>query len=234
MKDDILGNALNDYFQGTKRKKLLLHTSYGDMEEMPIEVFFRQPDDFPELEHIALALCDGSVLDVGAGVGSHALYLQAKGMQVHALEISPQACAIMQKRGVQHIIQRDFFDHTGQKYDTLLFLMNGVGLAGSLNNLKDFLNHCKSLLNSGGQLLFDSSDIDYLYADGSVKKPRGYYGEIRYRYEYKNQKSQPFDWLFVDQETLIHHAHAEGWVVQELYEDEDGHYLVRMEHTGSR
>lgn len=61
--------------------------------------FYRDADDFPELEHIALALCDGKVLDVGAGVGSHALFLQEKGFDVTALEISATACDIMAKRG---------------------------------------------------------------------------------------------------------------------------------------
>lgn len=226
---DVLGNALIDYQHGKSFEKLLLHTSYVEEEEMPVEEFFRQPDDFPELEHIALALCDGKVLDVGAGAGSHALYLQEQGMDVHALEISPKACTVMQKRGVRHVLQGDFFEYRGDNYDTLLFLMNGIGLAGSLIGLKKLLHHCKSLLNTGGQLLFDSSDIAYLYADGSVEKPLGYYGEIGYQYEYKKQKGQPFNWLFIDQETLIQLAHAEGWVVQVLYEDENNQYLVRME-----
>src|SRR5690606_41708223 len=65
-----------------------LHSSYGDIEEMPIEVFYRDKEDFPELEFIALSLCDGKVLDVGAGVGSHVLYLQEKNFDVTALEVS--------------------------------------------------------------------------------------------------------------------------------------------------
>lgn len=207
----------------------MLHTSYGDLEEMPVEVFFREPDEFPELEHIALALCDGRTLDIGAGVGSHALYLQEQGVDVTALEFSPGACAVMHKRGVQKVLQQDFFNCDTGQYDTLLFLMNGIGLAGTIAGLSTLLRHCRSLLRQGGQLLFDSSDISYLYADGSVEKPHGYQGEIRYQYEYKGETGEPFNWLFIDQEMLTRIARTEGWVVQVVFEDGNDQYLARME-----
>ncbi|GGC21847.1 methyltransferase [Parapedobacter defluvii] len=229
MVPDVLGNALHDYFLGNTREKLMLHTSYGDLEEMPVEVFFREPDEFPELEHIALALCDGRILDVGAGVGSHALYLQEQGVDVTALEFSPGACAVMHKRGVQKVLQQDFFNCDTGQYDTLLFLMNGIGLAGTIAGLSTLLRHCRSLLRQGGQLLFDSSDISYLYADGSVEKPHGYQGEIRYQYEYKGETGEPFNWLFIDQEMLTRIARTEGWVVQVVFEDGNDQYLARME-----
>jgi len=228
MAPDVLGAALDDYFQGAATEKLLLHTSYGDIEEMPVDIFFRQPEDFPELEYIALALCDGHVLDVGAGAGSHALYLQTQGVDVTALESSPKACAVMRGRGVSHVVQRDFFRYGENRYDTLLFMMNGIGVAGTLDGLKELLRHSRSLLREGGQLLVDSSDIAYLYADGTVERPTGYYGEIRYRYDYKGVLGDPFNWLFVDQETLAQLAHAAGWLVQIRYEDEHGQYLARM------
>lgn len=230
MAPDVLGHALHDYLLGNTHEKLLLHTSYDDeVEEMPVDVFFRNPADFPELEHIALALCDGHTLDVGAGAGCHALYLQQQGNDVTALEQSPLACSVMRQRGIQNVIQADFFTCQGDTYDTLLFLMNGIGLAGSVAGLRTLLQHCQSLLRKGGQLLFDSSDISYLYADGSVEKPRGYHGEIRYQYEYKGLMGAPFDWLFIDQEMLIRIARTEGWVVQVVFEDENDQYLVRME-----
>ena len=226
---DVLGHALQDYLQGHRSVPLLTHTSFGGVEEMPVAEFFRQPSDFPELEHIALALCDGRVLDVGAGAGSHALFLQKRGMDVTALEHSPLAGGVMRTRGVEQVITADIFAYSGDRYDTLLFLMNGIGVAGTIEGLIVLLNHCRTLLNPGGQLLFDSSDIAYLYADGTVDRPLGYYGEIRYQYAYKGQRSAPFDWLFIDQETLINIAQPLGWVVQILYEDGHDQYLVRME-----
>ena len=227
---DVYGEALDDYFVHQEEKfPLILHTSYGDQDEMPVEVFFRAAEDFPELEFIGLSLCDGRVLDVGAGVGGHSLYLQEKGFDVDALEISQTACHIMQQRGVQNIICADFYKFNGQKYDTLLFLMNGIGIAEDIEGFRNLLMHSKQLLTEKGQLLFDSSDISYLYKDYNIKKPDHYYGEIQYQYEYKGKKGNLFKWLYLDQNLLIKISHDLGWVVQILYEDENDQYLFRME-----
>lgn len=231
MERDIYGEALYDFHTLQKLEEpLLLHSSYGEPEEMPVEIFFRDPDDFPDMEHIALALCDGKVLDVGAGVGGHSLLLQEKGFDLDAIELNPIACSIMKKRGVRNVIQEDFFQLKGRKYDTLLFLMNGIGLVGSLDELADTLDHCKALLTENGQLIFDSSDVNYLYTDLGFNRPTDrYYGEVGYQYEYKGSLGEPFKWLYIAQQDLIKIAHEKNWVVQVLHEDEYDQYLVRME-----
>lgn len=227
---DVYGEALAEYFEKQELSTpLFLHSTYGDIEEMPIEVFFRDPEEFPELEFIALSLCDGKVLDVGAGVGAHALYLQQKDFDVTALEISATACTIMQQRGVQKIVQKNFYNLKDAQYDTLLFLMNGIGLAGTVDGFRQLLAHSKTLLSDRGQLLFDSSDISYLYEEYRIQRPSYYFGEIGFQYEFKGVKGEPFKWLYLDQDTLIKIAHEEGWVVQILFEDENDQYLVRME-----
>lgn len=227
---DVYGEALSDFQQnGTLPSPLFLHSTYGDIEEMPIEVFFRDEEDLPELELIALSLCDGHVLDIGAGVGAHALYLQNRDFDVTALEISVTACAIMRQRGVERILQQDFFQLHGVQYDTLLMLMNGIGLVETIDGFRQFLQFAKNLLTDRGQLLFDSSDISYLYEQYRIPRPDHYFGEIGYQYEYKEQKGAPFKWLYLDQETLVKIAHEENWVVQILYEDDNDQYLARME-----
>ncbi|SEM93490.1 Ubiquinone/menaquinone biosynthesis C-methylase UbiE [bacterium A37T11] len=227
MKKDVFGEALMDHFLQKPPEKLVLHTSYDEDEEMPITEFFRSSDEMDELEDIALALCDGTVLDVGAGAGTHSLLLQEKGVTVTALEISSLACDVMKRRGVKDVNQADIFSYSGSRYDTLLFLMNGIGLAGSINGFVQLLRHCQILLKPNGQILFDSSDISYLYADG-LPKPSGYFGEITYQYEYKGHKGAPFQWLYLDQETLISVAQTEGWVIQVVFEDENDQYLTRL------
>ena len=230
---DVYGEALNDFYNKRFTENLSLHTNLSETEEMPIDLFFRGEDEFPDQELIALALCDGKVLDVGAGAGSHSLYLQERGMDVSALEISPMACEIMKLRGVKSIIQEDIFSYNKEKFDTLLFLMNGIGLAENIEGLKRLLEHCKTLLNPGGQLLFDSSDISYYYDDGVEKPTDHYYGEINFQYEYKGKKGKPFGWIYIDQNELIKIGNSMGWVVQILDEDDHYQYLVRMELRSS-
>lgn len=226
---DVFGQALLDYYKKQSTDKLYLHSSYADeVEVMPVDIFFRKERDFPEMEFVALAFCDGTVLDVGAGAGSHALHLQKKGFDVTALELSETACAIMKERGVKKVIQGDIFKFQGQRFDTLLFLMNGIGLSQTLDGLKNMLTHCKTLLRPGGQLLFDSSDITYLYTDAFPKPKDRYYGEIDFQYQYKGKRGARFGWVYVDQDTLMELAQEDGWVVQVLFEDGEDGYLVRL------
>jgi len=222
---DPLGQAIADYYFQQKPAKLWIHNTYGPKEEMPVSAYFREYADMPELEHAALQLCKGSILDIGAGAGSHALWLQQQGYNITALEISEPACAIMKARGVQYIIQQNIFSYQEEKYNSLLLLMNGIGLTGTLNGLRTFLQHASTLLLPGGQLIFDSSDVAYVY-EYNLPDLKHYYGEIAYRYEYKRIKSDWFNWLYIDRFTLSALATDEGWKFELITEDQHGQYLV--------
>jgi SAM-dependent methyltransferase len=223
---DVFGSALLDFHLNSVADTLWLHNSYGEPEEMPIDIFFRNEEEMPSIEHYALSRCYGSVLDVGAGVGSHTLLLQDLGIDVTAIDISADAVKIMQQRGVKKAIEQDIFSAT-ERYDTLLFLMNGIGLTGTLPGFVDFLQKTKSLINTNGQLLFDTSDISYLYDD--LEKPSNkYFGEVSYQYEYKKQRGDWFNWLYLDQGTLAHIAHQNGWDLEVLFEDDNDQYLSRL------
>jgi len=207
-------------------------------EEMPVDVFFRDMEKMPELEWVALQQCRGRILDIGAGAGSHALALQRMGQDITALDISPQAVDIMRARGVKNVVEGDFFQIAGRsvgsrgtglhgKYDTLLLLMNGIGISGTTDGLRGFFAGARTLLKPGGQMIFDSSDVAYLY-DGKPPKMEGhYYGEILHQYEYRRQRSDWFPWLFIDYKTLKDIAGQEGWSANLLYEDPWEQYLVR-------
>jgi len=223
---DVFGKALSDFYTKGKADVLWLHNSYDEPEEMPVDVFFRAEDEMPPLEHYALSRCYGNVLDVGAGVGSHTLILQELGHKVTAIDISADAVKIMQQRGVKKALVQDVFT-TIEKFDTLLFLMNGIGLTGTLSGFIDFLNKAKQLINEDGQLLFDSSDIAYLYED--LEKPANqYFGEVSFCYEYQKQKGNWFNWLYLDQATLVHIAHQNGWNCEIIFEDGEDQYLARL------
>ena len=220
---DLHGKAILDYYKNQLKNDLLIDTSYGSQEIMPVEVFFRDEMDFTTLEHLALIECKGKVLDLGAGAGATALVLQSRGYQVTALENSPGCVQVMKKSGVKEVVETNFFKHTG-KYDTILLLMNGMGLAGKLNGVANLLEKCKTLLTPDGQLLVDSSDIQYLYED---KLPEDkYYGEVSYRYRYGKEIGHWFDWVYVDHHKLQDIAHSVGMSVEILFTDENDQYLA--------
>jgi len=224
---DVLGTAISDFYNNTSTGKLWVHNKYGPKEKMLVDVYFRDMEEMPELEWVALHQCRGSILDIGAGAGSHALALQKMKLDITALDISPLSAAVMKARGVNNVINEDFFHLNSEtRYDTLLLLMNGIGLSGTLSGLRLFLTKARSLLRPGGQLIFDSSDIAYLYDNNPPRSPE-YYGEILYQYEYRRQRSDWFKWLFIDRKTLTNIATEEGWQTQLIFEDPHDQYLVR-------
>ncbi len=224
---DVFGSALLDQFNNDAAEILWLHNSYGDPEEMPVDIFFRDSSEMPDLELCALKNCKGNILDIGAGVGSHTLTLQQSGFDVSALEISSLACDIMKQRGVKQIINKNFFSFQAGKYQTLLLLMNGIGLAGTIENVSLLLNHCKKLLKSGGQIIFDSSDISYLYDETSFPE-ENYFGEVSYQYEYKGIKGDCFDWVYVDKTLMSSISSNLGFTCEIIFEDGHDQYLARL------
>lgn len=130
------------------------------------------------------------------------------------------------------MLHEDVLTLKNRQYDTLLLLMNGIGIAGNLMGLGRFLQHAKTLLQPGGQILLESSDILYMYEeeDGSVLLDlnAGYYGEVKYNMTYKDQESGWFNWLFIDAAILEDHATEQGFTFELLHEGEYGNYLARL------
>jgi SAM-dependent methyltransferase len=206
--NDPFGAAAADYYNSLWKigKHILVESTVSGKEKIKVSYLFRGIKDMPELEKKALELCSGKTLDVGACVGSHALELQKKNMDVTALEISSTCASIMTKRGVKKVVCADIFNYAEEQFDTILLLMNGIGLSGDIEGLKQLLSHLRRLLKPHGQIIFDSSDIDYIYfeEDGSkwVDLNNEYYGQVKYTMSYKKIKAPAFKWLFIDAEKM--------------------------------
>lgn len=232
-KHDPMGAAIDEYQRSGRAGRLLVKSSMFDDDEIPVAHLFRTWEQMPALEQRALAMARGKVLDVGAGAGCHALELQQRGLDVMAIDISPLSCEAMQARGVRQVQCINLYDPrlTGP-YDTLLMLMNGTGIIGRLKQMPDFLERIYALLARDGQLLIDSSDLKYLYEneDGSYDiDPLGeYYGQVDYQMVYRKVKGEPFDWLYVDFETLKLISENNGWVCELVAQGEHYDYLARL------
>lgn len=228
---DPMGAAIADYFAKGRAAKLRVFSSQFEEDEIPTKQLFRTFDEMPALEQEALRLASGKILDCGAGSGCHALVLQEMGKEVEAIDISPLSVEIMQKRGVRHAYQINLFDENYlQKFDTILMLMNGSGIIGKLENMGTFFAKMKQLLNPDGCIYMDSSDLRYLFEDedGSflLDLASGYYGEIDFRMQYKQIKGEPFDWLYVDFQTLSYYASENGFKAELVKEGEHYDYLA--------
>lgn len=231
--NDPMGAAIRDYQSKGKASRLRVLSSMFDEDEMPVAHLFRTFNQMPRLEQKALSMAKGRVLDIGAGAGCHALVLQERGLEVKAIDISPLSCEVMKERGVKDAECVNLFDPQLQgKYDTLLLLMNGTGIAGKLNRLSMLLNRLKELLAEGGQILIDSSDLKYIYEneDGSmdIDLNAPYYGEVDYQMQYKNIKGEPFDWLYTDPMLLASISKQCGLNCEIVEEGENYDFLARL------
>ncbi len=225
-KKDLFGKALLDYQNGKYTEDIITATSISEEDVLPISYLFRSFTEMPKLEQKALELSKGSILDVGCGAGSHSLYLQEKGFDVKAIDISPSAIEVCKKRGLENAACIDIINEEGS-YDTILLLMNGSGVFRSLSQTPYFLNHLKNLLNPGGQILIDSSDIKYMYDNDFEEEAENYYGELEYFVSYKGE-TESFPWMYLDLDNLKQCCEQVGLQCELILEGEHYDFLARL------
>lgn len=229
---DLMGRAIWDYFHNENPEDLQTETSISELDELPVEYLFRDFEEMNKIEKKALKLSHGKVLDIGAGAGSHSLYLQNdRDLDVTTLDISPKAIQVCQLRGIQKAVAQNMLEFSGETFDTILLLMNGTGIFQSLKVIDIYLKKLHSLLNKNGQILIDSTDILYMFdqdEDGGVLIPaNGYYGELDYIVHYKGESEDPIKWLYLDFNTLKNAAENNGFAIEKVLQDEDS-YLAKL------
>jgi 2-polyprenyl-3-methyl-5-hydroxy-6-metoxy-1,4-benzoquinol methylase len=231
---DLFGQAILDYQTNNSPEDLITETTISEEDEMSVAYLFRSHDEMPLMEQKALELARGKVLDVGCGAGSHSLYLQNKrNLHVTSIDISTNAIKACTLRGLKNAKVQDVMTLADEKYDTILLLMNGAGMCGKLKNIPNFLLKLKSLLSPGGQILLDSSDIIYMFDDDEdggkwIPSANHYYGEIVFNISYKGEKEKPFDWMFIDYNTLQNAALDNDLQCQLILEGEHYDYLAKL------
>jgi SAM-dependent methyltransferase len=205
-KTDPMAKALWEYYRTKEERFIEVSSDISLPEEMAASYFFRTFSAMNSMERYAMEHAKGKVLDLGAGAGCHSRFLQEKGIEVVAIESSREIAELLKETGVNQVINERWQDwESPERFDTILLLMNGAGMAAYLSELPAFLKKLSTLLTDGGCILMDSSDISYLYEleDGSRIMDLGgsYPGEIVYTVEYEGEQSS-FPWLFITMQDL--------------------------------
>ena len=219
----------------------------GVVDELPLGELFRL-DGFSDVEEAALAHCRGRILDVGSAGGAAALELQERGFEVAALDRHVGVAGVLRRRGVREVRVGSVFDdgwcHGTERWDTLLFMMNGLGLCEDLLGLERLLDRCGELLQPGGTVLADGCDLRRSPAEDEMGRiarriDQGrWFGEAEVRLRYtplwpglgrkgQSVEGEPFRWLYVDAETLAEIAGRCGWRCAVVMED-GSDYLARL------
>ena len=225
--------ALLACHQGDRNARFVISRDDGFAQPVPVSVFY-EDGTFPGLETRALSLCRGRVLDVGACAGRHSLALRKLGHEVTSLEVEPECEGILRSRGLKDVVIADIMNWTGRRFDTVLMLMNGIGMVGNPDGLDRFLARLPVLLQPGGCLLCDSVDVTltndpvhaaYREANGTAGRSPG---QQSFRIIFGNETGKPFEWLHIAPDLLTGHCAKAGLSSEIVYREPGGHYLARI------
>ncbi len=225
--------ALSDFNAGNHAAVFTIRRDDGFQQEVAAAPFF-DVAHYPCLEMRAMNECRGGILDIGSAAGRHSLELLRRGLQVTSLDILPEMKPIMHGRGLTDVVIADIWQFHGCRYDTLLMLMNGIGMAGSMEGLQRFLQQAHDLVQPGGQILCDSIDVSvtthpqhvaYREKNLAVGHPAGQQSFVM---DCEGETSVRFDWLHIDFQSLSGVCDVTGWDAELLESENDGHYLCRL------
>lgn len=224
---DVIGTAMLQ-FQETRQDRMLEISINGVVDEsMPVSYFFRMPGTMDGLEQYALEHSHGKILDIGAGAGCHSLALEASEHSVTPIDLSVNAVAVMKNRGLDAAHVADIHSYSGE-YDTMLLLMNGLGIGRTMNGTIALLSKLRELLAPGGQIFGDSTDIRYMFDFAELNDQDPYYGEVSFGVSCEGIGSQSFPWIFIDPNALMLACEQADLNCEIIGSDDGFHYLARM------
>jgi SAM-dependent methyltransferase len=138
-----------------------LETDRGQVgSAMHPEWFFRTHDEWDWWERELLeAVAEGPVLDLGAGAGRVSLWLQERGFDVTAIDLSPGAVSVCQARGVRDARVGDLSRPPDDKrWRAILLLCGNLGLGGSWDASRALLTRLAELATEDAVLIGDTVD----------------------------------------------------------------------------
>jgi len=230
-KNDVFGKAIRDFYHG-KEAVITTYSTLGGKDKLPVRYLFRTFEEMPKIEQTALKMATGKVLDIGCGAGSHADYLQKQGLSVKPIDLSEGAIEVCRLRGLKTAEKLDLWDLKNVKFDTILSLMNGAGICGSMNRVPAFLDHLKTLLTPLGQILIDSTDVIYMYEDDEGEEDLSeldrYYGEVQFQSSYEGVVSESYPWMYIDFHNLKQQALHSNLNCELVLEGSHHDYLARL------
>jgi SAM-dependent methyltransferase len=219
LEPDLFGRVLYDCFRGVSTEYYLRRDD-NLLERDSSLRYFRTWPEMPAHHRCLLSHARGRVLDVGAGAGQHTLALQGRGLAVTAIDASPLAVEVCRARGVRDAREMDANDlRLDETFDTVLFLGNTLGIAGTPNGLRALLRRLHDLVTADGHILAELNDYTTTANPTHLRyhqhnRQRGRYpGSLNLRIEYDDTRGPAFDWLLQSLPDLRAICAETGWKV---------------------
>jgi SAM-dependent methyltransferase len=206
---------------------------------LPVRYFSEYPA-WSRREKRAVRLVKGRVLDVGAGAGRFALYLQKLGHEVTAIDNSPGAIKVCKLRGVKKAQLRPILEVRGfpkGSFDTVLMMGNNFGLFGGYRRAKRLLKDFDRITSRDGQIIAEATDPygtkDPLHLGyHRFNRSRGRMsGQLRLRVRHENTIGEWFDYLLVSRKELKEIVAGTGWRIAKIISDRGSGYMVVLKKS---
>lgn len=147
--NDLFGYALSE-------KQSIIKMEVGKrVNKLPVSYYWSKQKDWSDLEKKVLKSIKGkSVLDIGAGVGRHSIYL--KNYNLNTIEKSPILYRILKRRNLNPLLIDITKNQPPGRYNNILLLDNNIGLT---NKTVYLLRKLKQSLTNDGQLIIIGNNV---------------------------------------------------------------------------
>jgi SAM-dependent methyltransferase len=231
---DAFGHALLDCLEGRGGEEIIERSDgYIDLSAAAAAYFAEPTGDEREAADLAL----GRVLDIGCGAGRFALYLQSRGHEVVAVDISPLAVEVCRRRGVidTRVLSITEVNSRLGRFDTILMMGNNFGLFGSASQTRRLLRRFARRTTASGRIIaqtldpYQTEDAFHLAYQARNRARKRMSGQIRLRARYKGYTTPWFDYLFVSEAELAELLQGSVWQVSQVMRSTSPAYTVVLE-----
>jgi len=239
--EDAYGRELLDQLEGRAVYEIVERDD-GYIDAHPAAGYLAEYDQWSPAEQESMTFVHGRVLDIGCGAGRHALYLQDKGHEVVAVDISPLAIEVCKRRGVRdaRVMSITAIKSSLGDFTTILMMGNNFGLFANERGAKRLLRRFHRLSSRDGRIIAQArdpyrTDNEFHLWYHQRNRDRGRMGgELRIRVRYQKYMSRWFDYLFVSPTEMREIVDGTGWRVETLLGQEDPFYTAVLEKDRPR
>ncbi|MBO0729731.1 MAG: class I SAM-dependent methyltransferase [Acidimicrobiaceae bacterium] len=181
--------------------------------------YFQPIRRWPEPERRAMRLVRGRVLDVGCGPGRVVLHLQARGIEVVGIDISPLAVRVARARGVRdaRVLALEDAGPALGTFRTVVMFGSNFGLLRSRDAAPRLLRHLGRVTAEDARILAGSMDaymtddpVHLAYHERNRARGR-MAGQLRIRIRHLQYATPWFDYLLASPAEMAELAMAGGW-----------------------
>lgn len=230
---DAFGKALLDHLESQESSQLILEAEDGtSTPAMDPAWFFQTSTEWYAWERNTLDSLEGPVLDLGCGAGRASLFLQEKGLDVTALDASPNAVEVCRRRGIRDVRLGDLRNPPEDKpWRSILLLCGNLGLAGGWPETRALLSRLADLSAEDAVIFGDSvdptitDDFQELEYQRKQQEAGRYVGEVRLRLRYGKIVSPWWVQSNFAIRDLPRLVHGSGWTLREHHVHDIDHYV---------